>query len=145
MHKVDLSCTGQALNEGWSATRRSTPETGGDPDPPVDRSLDRPTMLSASGLTVSSRPLLEQDDRVELYPACDPLQALERQVPLASLQAAHVGAVHAKNLGKSLLAEAQSQSAGPQVAPDGPLKVAFHIEKAPALLLDGLQTHQEHR
>jgi hypothetical protein len=99
-------------------------------------------MPSGSGFTVSRSPLLEQNDGIEVYPARDTFQAPERQVALASLQTTHVGAVHAHDLSKSLLAEPQRLTVGAQVAPDGPLQVAFHIRNARDLLLDGLQTHQ---
>jgi hypothetical protein len=64
-------------------------------------------MPSSSGYTPSRGLLLEQGDRIDVYPARNALQAPERQVALASLQAAHVRAVHTQDLSKSLLAETQ--------------------------------------
>lgn len=64
---------------------------------------------------------LEQCQRVEADPRGDPLHALERQVALASLDAAHVGAVDAQGVGESLLAQATGTAVGQQVAANGSL------------------------
>jgi hypothetical protein len=64
---------------------------------------------------------LEQRQRVEIESAGDALQALERQVALASLDAAHVGAVDAENIGKRLLAESFGFSIGAQGSANGAL------------------------
>jgi hypothetical protein len=64
---------------------------------------------------------MEQRQRVEIESAGDALQALERQVALATLDAAHVGAVDTENVGKRLLAEALAFSMGAQVAANGSL------------------------
>jgi hypothetical protein len=59
---------------------------------------------------------VEQRQRVEIESAGDALQALEGQVALASLNAAHVGAVDAENISKRLLAESFGFAVGPQIA-----------------------------
>ena len=64
---------------------------------------------------------LEQRQRVEVELAGDALEALERQVALASLDAAHVGAVDAELFGKRLLAEAAGLPMGAQVVADSTL------------------------
>jgi hypothetical protein len=69
---------------------------------------------------------LEQRQRVEVDLAGDALQALERQVALAALDATHIGAVDAEFVGECLLAEALTFPVGTQVAPDRSLEIAFH-------------------
>jgi len=64
---------------------------------------------------------LEQRQWVEIKSAGDALQALERQVALASLDAAHVGAVNAEYVGKRLLAESFGFSIGAQGSANGAL------------------------
>jgi hypothetical protein len=85
---------------------------------------------------------LEQGERVGVDPGRDALQALERQVALAALDSAHVGAVDAELLGERLLAEALAFPVGPQVAANRLLEVAFHDWKAPVPLLDSLHTYK---
>lgn len=48
--------------------------------------------------------LAQEVERIELEAIGDALNALEREVALASLQAAHVGAVYAYDIGEYLLA-----------------------------------------
>jgi len=64
---------------------------------------------------------LEQRQWLNVDAAGDALEALERQVALSSLDAAHVGAVDAELVGEGLLAEAAGLPVGAQVAPDAPL------------------------
>ncbi len=55
------------------------------------------------------------------------LQALESEVALATLDAAHVGAVDAEHVREGLLAQAESLAMSPQVVANSPLKIAFHV------------------
>jgi hypothetical protein len=64
---------------------------------------------------------LQQRKRVEAEPPSYALEALERQVALASLHTAHVRAVDAEYVGERLLAEALAFSMGPEVAAEGAL------------------------
>jgi hypothetical protein len=57
----------------------------------------------------------------------DALDALQRKVPLATLNAAHIGAMEAKNVGERLLAEALRRTVGAQVAAHRLLEIAFHV------------------
>lgn len=59
---------------------------------------------------------LQQGERVEVDLLGKALQALEREVALAALDASHVGAVDAERVGERLLAEALAFPVGPQVA-----------------------------
>jgi hypothetical protein len=52
-------------------------------------------------LTITTR--VEQIQRVDADSIRDPLEALERQVPLAALNPAHVRAVHAEEVGEGFL------------------------------------------
>lgn len=58
----------------------------------------------------------EQCQWVEVQPLSDALDATEHQVALAPLDAAHVGAVDAQDVGEVLLAEVLRFPVGPQVA-----------------------------
>jgi hypothetical protein len=60
---------------------------------------------------------LQQRYGVDTHFLGNPLQALERQVPLAPLDASHVGPVDAQHLGERLLAEAASLAVGPRFSP----------------------------
>jgi hypothetical protein len=71
----------------------------------------------------------EQRQRIKVESVGDALNAPERQIALASLNAAHVGAVDAQNIGESLLAQAPGTTVGPQVAADHALEIAFHIRE----------------
>lgn len=84
----------------------------------------------------------KQGQRIEVEPTDDPLYAPERQVALASLDGAHVGPVDPQDIRERLLAQSLCLPVGPQIAPHGPLKIAFHIGNAPDLLLDSLQTYK---
>jgi hypothetical protein len=76
-------------------------------------------------------------------PFRDPFQRPQRQIPLASLEPAHVGSVHAEDLSELLLAEAAFFPDPPEVSPHGALQVAFgHSFEVPELLLEGLQTYK---
>lgn len=79
---------------------------------------------------------MEQRQRVEIESAGDALEALERQVALASLNAAHIGAMDAEYVSKRLLAESFGFSIGAQASANGALQIAFHIGKRPELLLE---------
>lgn len=82
----------------------------------------------------------QQSKRIDAGARGQPLEALQRQVALTALDAAHVRAVNAELIGKSFLAETARLSEHAKVAPHGPLKVALHNKNGVALLLDGLQT-----
>ncbi|HXQ89479.1 MAG TPA: hypothetical protein VN733_07535, partial [Solirubrobacterales bacterium] len=56
----------------------------------------------------------------------DPLDAAQGQVAFAALDAAHVSAMDAEDLGKRLLAQAMSEAIGAQVLADSALQVALH-------------------
>jgi hypothetical protein len=83
---------------------------------------------------------VQQCDWINPHPPGDPLEALEREVALAALKPAHVGAVYLDEIRERLLAEPAGFSVGPQVAPNGALEITFHVSKASPPLLDSLQT-----
>jgi hypothetical protein len=84
----------------------------------------------------------QEHERIGVYSAGDALHALECQVALASLDAAHVGAVEAQDIGERLLAEATGLSKCSQVAAHRPLQIAFHVGNGLGSLLDGLHTYK---
>jgi hypothetical protein len=75
--------------------------------------------------------------RIHVDAPGDPLDRLQGQVALATLQAAHVGAVDADDLGESLLRQTASLAVRAQVAADGALEIPFHdaMERRGSLLL----------
>jgi hypothetical protein len=85
---------------------------------------------------------LNQRGRIYSDPLGDPLEALERQVPFAALEAAQIGTVDANEVREPLLTKPLRLPIRSQVAPDGSLKVALHSGKALRLLLVSLQTDQ---
>lgn len=77
-----------------------------------------------NGLALAVR--CQQGQRLEIEFAGDLLHALQRQVALASLNASHVGAVHAEYVGKVLLTEITSFAVRPQVLANNALQLTFH-------------------
>jgi hypothetical protein len=57
------------------------------------------------------------------------------RLPLATLDATHVGAVHPDHLGERLLGEALLLAPTAQIAPKSPLEFAFHPAKRSGMLL----------
>lgn len=71
------------------------------------------------------------------------LQASQRDVALASLQAAHVGAVHSESVGERFLAQPQGQSVVSQIPPHDALEIADgHATERGRTLLVSLQTYK---
>jgi hypothetical protein len=70
---------------------------------------------------------LEQAHRIEPDSTGDAFDAAQRQVVLATLDAAEIGPVDADDVRKSLLTEALRLSIGPEIPPDGQLKFTFHV------------------
>lgn len=93
-------------------------------------------------MTVSSPVGAQQRQGIDLEPPRNALNALERQVALASLHAPHVRPMHADDIGKRLLAEPALLAVGPQALAHRSLKLAFHAVNSPGLLLDSLQTYE---
>ena len=56
----------------------------------------------------------------------DVLEALQGEVPFASFQSAHVGAVDADDLGEGFLGQATLQAVEPQVGAYDALEITFH-------------------
>lgn len=85
----------------------------------------------------------QQLPRIHLQHPRDPLQALQGQVPLATLYPAHVGAVDAEDVGEGFLAEAPFVTVGAEVPPYGLLEIAFrHAVETGWVLLVSLQTYK---
>ncbi len=82
----------------------------------------RPGRLPAPPLGL---PRPQELQRVQVDPSGEPLDALERQVALPALDAAHVRAVDTEDIGEGLLAEAAGLPVGPQVQADDALQVSF--------------------
>lgn len=74
--------------------------------------------------------LLQQITGVDVDEVGDSLKAAQCQIPFASLDATHVGAVHAEHISKRFLAEATLQAIDTEAAPHDHLKFALgHTEK----------------
>ena len=87
--------------------------------------------------------LAEQGQRVYVEHIRDAFHGLEREIPLAALQATHVGTVHAEHVCEGFLAEPAISPDRAQIAAQGSLQVAFHSKTDSAdLLLEGLQTYK---
>jgi hypothetical protein len=121
---------GRVFSCVWASARVITPRRGRlvsmDAGDPTAGSDEWSSCAAARSLLWLALARLQQDERVDADLAGDALQALESQVALAALDAAHVGAVDAELVGEVLLAEALGLSVGPEVAADGALEVAFH-------------------
>lgn len=94
----------------------------------------------ASAGTASAR-WLQKLKRVDLERGSQPLDRLEREVPLTPLEATHIGAMNANQVSKRFLAQSASLAAGAQIASHSPLKLAFHAFERGGSLLDDLQTY----
>jgi hypothetical protein len=84
----------------------------------------------------------QQRERIDADATGEAFQTPEREVALATLDAAHVGAVNAERLREILLAQSERLTVCPQVPAHGPLKIAFHVRHVPNLLLDSLQIYK---
>lgn len=69
----------------------------------------------------------KQRHRVDADSVGDPLETPERQVPLATLDRAHVGAMDADDVGERFLAQSPRLAVASKVAAHHPLQLAFHI------------------
>lgn len=85
---------------------------------------------------------VQQRDGIDVDPFGDAFEAFEGEVAFAALDAAHVGAMDAEDIGECFLTETLGLAVGPQVATDGSLKVALHAGNGRCLLLLGLQTYE---
>jgi hypothetical protein len=83
---------------------------------------------------------LQEPPWIEVQAIRDALDGLEGEVPLAALDAAEVGPVHADEFSEVLLGQAAALTVRTQVLSEGPLKDAFHGGHRDGLLLFGLQT-----
>ncbi|OJX98224.1 MAG: hypothetical protein BGO96_03220 [Micrococcales bacterium 73-15] len=72
----------------------------------------------------------------------DPLERLQRQVPLAALDTAHVGPMDAEHVSELLLAQPALHPDQAQVLSDPSLQLTFHTDHVAGPLLMNLQTHQ---
>ena len=73
----------------------------------------------------------------------DPLQALQGEVALTSLDAAHVGPVDTKDIGEGFLAQAALLAVDTEVLPHSLLEIAFrHMVERCRVLLVSLQTYK---
>lgn len=84
----------------------------------------------------------QQLERVDPHPAGEALHALEREVALTALDAAHVGPVDSQQIGERLLAEPSALPVSPDVTSHRALKIALHARNASRGILDGLQTYK---
>ncbi len=85
----------------------------------------------------------EQVQRVHVEQVRYAFYGLEREVPLAAFQAAHVGAVHAEHEGEGFLTQCTAIPDRTQIAAQGSLQIALHSEIDSAdLLLERLQTYK---
>lgn len=71
----------------------------------------------------------EQLERIDSHPRRDPLDRSQRQVALAALDTAHVGAMHAEQIGEVFLAQTAGFTALAHAPPDRGLQFAFHAGK----------------
>ena len=70
------------------------------------------------------------------------LEGTKRDVALAALEPANIGAVNPKQVGKGLLRQTASQPVPADVGTEYPLEVAFHDGQRRSPLLEGLQTYR---
>jgi hypothetical protein len=82
----------------------------------------------------------QQVDGGDVEPVRDALEASQRQVPLAALDAAQVGPMDSDRVGEVFLGQSPSHSDRPHVRPDRALQVAFHLADPDGALLVDLQT-----
>lgn len=75
------------------------------------------------------RVLVEEISWVHIDQDCDALQSLKGQVPFATFQSTHVGAMHPEMVRKTLLTQAHSLPVQSQIAAHYPLKLALHNER----------------
>jgi hypothetical protein len=85
---------------------------------------------------------LEERYCIDRQQICHPLDGFEREISLAALEAAHIGAVQTEEVSQVLLAEAAGFAVPADVAPEDPLQLAFHTFEARKVLLGGLQTYE---
>lgn len=90
----------------------------------------------------STRRHAEEEKRVKIEAVGKALDRPEGQVPLAPLQAAHVGAVNPQDRGEGLLAQAVLLAVGAQHRADDLLKLALHGRQRTELLLFSLHTYE---
>jgi hypothetical protein len=97
---------------------------------PPERPLTDPTADSRLRLAWRQRlpgtAGLKQSKGIDPDARGNTLDAPQREVSLAALKPAHVGAVKPEELGKCLLTETLRVAVGPKVAADRSLKLAFH-------------------
>ena len=72
---------------------------------------------------------LEQTQRLLIELSRDPLDTLKRQVALAALKVAHVGAMEAEHVGERLLAQTPRFAIGQKVKAKGSLQITFHPQE----------------
>lgn len=78
----------------------------------------------------------QQLERLNPNASRDAFEALERQIPLTALDAAHVSPMDAEDVGEGLLAQAAGFAVGPEVAADSSLQVSLgHAENLPVRYL----------
>jgi hypothetical protein len=100
-------------------------------------------MAANVGFGVYPTFLGEQVQRVYVERTRDAFHGFECEIPLAALQAAHVGTVHAEHEGEGFLTEPAAIPDRAQIAAQGSLQIAFHSKIDTAdLLLEGLQTYK---
>jgi hypothetical protein len=86
----------------------------------------------------------QQHRRIHPQVRRDPLDRLQGEVALATLDRARERAMEAEHLGgERLLTQTARLTMAPQVASNGPLQVAFHsLREAPSVLRIRRQTHE---
>src|ERR1700749_1033519 len=89
----------------------------------------RQTLSQSQVAFVSTAYRTEQRQRICFDSRRNPLDALQRQVSLSTLDAAHVGAMDTEHLGESLLTQPASLAVGAKVVADVSLQVALHDEE----------------
>lgn len=100
-------------------------------------------MTGNVGFAVYPMPLGEQVQGVHVELIGEALDGLEREIPFAALQTAHVGTVHVEHTGEVFLTEPTAITNRAQIAPESPLQVPFHSRNESAdLLLERLQTYE---
>ena len=82
----------------------------------------------------------QQLQRVHADPFGQALHRPQCQIAFAPFHAAHVGAVHAEEIGERFLTKPAGFAVPPQVPAHGALQVALHALQRGQLLLDDLQT-----
>jgi len=93
------------------------------------------------GLTTSAT-RTQQLERIKPKPFSDPLDALQRQIPLPTLQPTHIRPVNIKLGSKRLLRQPKLVPVCAQILPNPALQLPLHTPKTDRPLLDGLQTHK---